>query len=221
LETPSGHRDMALYYLGGLSIAPLGELMQIGVPSVVMRRMLKDGLVANPARGIYCLNSVCQDPLLDYAVEAVSAPPTSIISLYSAAWLQGLIECEPKELWLSLPAKSWMPKSAGMKTLHPVQWKQIDADGYVEKTKSGLDPLSEIEIAGRPFRITCPAATVAALFAFSNKKQMQDIEIALEALTNVVSSGVSSDDIEAFAEYMGAGERILPYLAGVEAGRIY
>ena len=209
-------KDRALDYLeqvGG--IAQLREFATLGIAPVILRRMLADGSISNPARGIYVLASCGDDPDLDYAVEALSAPPTSRICLLSAAWLQSLIARDPRELFLGIPRQTWAPKSAGRLPVCPLPWKGLLPNGVMERTQSGLDPSAEIQLSGRTFYITSPGRTVVDLIMF---KERIGLETAVEALGSALAKGVSIGEIESFADQIGVSEEVHPFLAGAGTG---
>lgn len=210
-DTSPTLKDRAMDYLREHGIVQMREFAQVGIPSIILRRLAKDGLLLNPGRGIYVLTEYGDDPLLPYAVEAASGPAGGVMCLLTAAHLHGLTTRDPREIWLAIPPRTWAPKPIGLVPMTTCVWPEL-LDGFDETW--GSDPVTEIRIAGRNFAVTGPARTVVDLFA---QRARFGTETAVEALGRAISSGVAIADIEAHAEAAGLGGVLAPYLAGAGA----
>ncbi len=198
-----------LHNLGGL--ARSSELMENSIPAIVLRRMAVSNIVLNPGRGVYALPSHGANPDLPYAVEALSAPPVSVICLRTAAWLQGLIEQDPRQLQVFIPRETWPPRSAGILQVSPIIIKQFDHLKRLSRTEQGIDPTVSLELAGRTFIATTAARTVVDLFDYSD---LHGVEVAAEALDAYMSRGGDPADIEVFADQVGIMDTMETYLFG-------
>jgi hypothetical protein len=210
------HKDRAMDYIRSLGgLAQLREFTAVGVPSVIPRRLYADGKLSSPARGVYILPELSDDPFLDYAVEATSAPTTACICLLTAAYLQNLVQRDPRELWIAVPPGTWPPKSVGRLPVRSFQWTSISPEGLVERPVGGYQPTAHMEMAGRRFTMTSIAKTVVDLFAYRGAVGM---ETAMEALgTAMEGDSVSAVEIEAFASQSGIGPLLEPILSGYGA----
>jgi hypothetical protein len=210
------HKDRALDYIRSLGgLAQLREFTAVGVPSVIPRRLFADGRLASPARGVYMLPHLADDPFLDYAVEATSAPNTACICLLTAAYLQNLVQRDPRELWIAVPPGTWPPKSVGCLPVRSFQWAALSPEGLFERPRGGFQPTAHMEMAGRRFTMTSIARTVVDLFAYRGAVGM---ETAMEALgTAMDGDGASAIEIEAFAAQSGVGPLLEPILSGYGA----
>lgn len=209
-ETSNKERALAhLRELGGL--AQLREFQSINISPTTLRRLLADNKVYNPGRGVYVLPGCAGDPMIDYAVEAISVPQTSCISMLSAAYLHELVARDPREFWITIPRGAWAPCSAGRLPVHAIQSRLLSVDGLMERPPEKFFPTCEMSMAGRAFTATSPAKTVADLFAYRSRF---GIETAVEALGSYMARGDTISEIEAFARQLGVGDIIRPYLAG-------
>lgn len=208
-------KEVAMGFLRSLGgLAQLKEFMVVGIPSVVLRRLLSEGAVVNPARGVYALPDLEADPNLSYAVEALSAPTSACICLLTAAYLQGLVAREPHDVQMFVPRGKWLPRSAGRLPVHPISWRQFDEHDRLLWTDGRMDPTVDILLSGRTFTATCPAKTVADLFLF---RGVVGIETAVEALGSCMARDVAISEIEGFADQLGISALVNPYLSGAGA----
>lgn len=217
MQTERGdtQKDLAMGFLRSLGgLAQLKEFTVIGIPSVILRRLLVEGSIVNPARGIYALPEMEADPNLSYAVEALSAPTSACICLLTAAYLQGLIAREPHEVQMFVPRGKWLPRSAGRLPVNPVSWRQFDEHERLAWTDSRVDPTVDLQLSGRTFTATCPSKTVADLFYFRNSV---GVETAVEALGSCLARDVTISEIEGFADQLGISSVVMPYLSGAGA----
>lgn len=210
-DTSPTLKDRAMDYIREHGIVQMREFSQVGIPSIILRRLVKDGLMLNPGRGIYVLTEYGDDPLLPYAVEAASGPAGGVICLLTAAHLHGLTNRDPRELWLAIPPRTWAPKPIGLVPMSTCVWPEL-VDGFGDCW--GSDPVTDIRIAGRNFAVSSPARTVVDLFGARSRF---GTETAVEALGKAISTGVAIADIEAHADASGLGEQLRPYLAGAGA----
>ena len=214
-------KDRAIEYLSGLGgMAQLKEFMSAGIPQPILRRLLSEGAIGNPARGVYVVPDLMNDPYMDYAVEAMSSSPTNRVCLLTAAYLQELITRDPREMYLAIPRGTWSTKSAGRLPVTTVVYRDLMPSGVMVKTRSGLNPSEDIVLAGRNFYITAPARTIADMFKY---RDMVGIETAIEALGAGLAKGVTIAEIESFAHHIGISNEIGPYLsgAGTNFNRMY
>jgi predicted transcriptional regulator of viral defense system len=173
----------------------------LGVPRVTLRRLTKEGVLINPARGFYQLAGAELSGTHSLA-EAVQAAPKGVIALLSALQFHRLTSQTPHQVWMLLPSNAWVPRNP------PVSLKIIRANVKVQTAGVEWHLIDGIKVA-----ITSPAKTIADCFKHRNKV---GLDVALEALREGLRrKRATADDIWRFALIDRVGNVMRPYLEGV------
>lgn len=161
------------------------EATALGIHPQTLRRLVDQGLLDNPTRGLYFLGSeITEFQYLDLALISRRVP-NAVVCLVSAAVVHELTLEIPGRVSIALPAGAWKPK---------VKWPPIDVFWYSEDSyQTGVDHLFDHEIELRIFN---PEKTVADCFKFRNK-------IGLDVCIEVLRSYMKRADrkIDKLLEY--------------------
>lgn len=178
------------------------DLAGIGVPREYLKRLRDEGVLEQPARGLYVLaNSKPTEH--QTLVEVCKLVPHGVICLISALQFHGLTTQLPSEVWIALGAKAWTPK---------VESHRLRITRYSEPTlTSGVE---EHRFGGATVRVFSPAKTVADCFKFRNKI---GLDVALEGLRDCVRQRKASrDEIWKAAQVCRVANVMRPYLESLE-----
>lgn len=178
------------------------DLQPIGVPREYLRRLRKEGVLEQPARGLYVLaNSKPTEHLS--LVEVCKRVPQGVICLISALQFHEVTTQLAHEVWIALPVKAWAPTfdSPRLRVLR-----------YSPTTLAyGVD---ERRIGGAVVRVFNPAKTVADCFKFRNKI---GLDVALEALRDATRRRKATrDEIWKAAQVCRVANVMRPYLESLE-----
>jgi predicted transcriptional regulator of viral defense system len=184
-----------------LGIARSRDLERAGVSRTQLRRLLHQGLVERPARGLYTLPGAAVTEHHDLA-EAARRVPGGIVCLLSALRFHGLTTQNPFEVWMAIERKAWRPKVE-----HP-PLRLVYLSGH--SLREGVE---EHDVGGVTVRVFSAAKTVADCFKFRNKIGS---DVAVEALRDY--RRLHPKQLEAvwrFAEVDRVTRVIQPYLESV------
>jgi predicted transcriptional regulator of viral defense system len=174
------------------------DLEAIGVPREYLRRLRDEGVLEQPARGLYVLAD--SEPTEHQSlVEVCKRVPQGVICLLSALPFHELTTQIAHEVWIALPTKAWALK---------VESPRLRVVRYSPSTLTyGVE---ERPIAGAVVRVFNPAKTVADCFKFRNKI---GLDVALEALRDCVGKRKSNrDEIWKAAQVCRVANVMRPYL---------
>jgi predicted transcriptional regulator of viral defense system len=93
-----------------------------GIPRMTLRRLVEEGALTQPSRGLYQLANAEHSAEHSLA-EAAKAAPSGVVALLSALQFHGLTTQTPHAVWMLMPSKAWAP------TKPPVRLKIIRASG--------------------------------------------------------------------------------------------
>jgi predicted transcriptional regulator of viral defense system len=133
-----------------------------GIPRMTLRRLVEEGALTQPSRGLYQLANAEHSAEHSLA-EAAKAAPSGVVALLSALQFHGLTTQTPHAVWMLMP---------------PVRLKIIRASG--EALTAGI---RHHRIDGVSVPITTPAKTVADCFKHRSKV---GLDVALEALRDAL-----------------------------------
>lgn len=195
-------RDQPTYQDQVLQLARKGVVQTravkaLGIPPVVLTRMVRRGLIERVGRGLYRLADGDLSELSTIA-EVCTRVPHGVVCLLSALQIHGLGTQMPTEVWLMVDRAKWTPRIA----YPPLRW--IRSSG--EALEHGVE---ERAVDGVAVRLTNPAKTVADCFKFRNKI---GLDVAIEALRDYVSESGSRDDLWEAAKVCRVTRVIRPYL---------
>jgi len=197
----TSHKDVALALTRRQGVVRARDFDAVGVPRVTLRRLTKEGVLINPARGYYQLAGAELSGTHSLA-EAAQAAPSGVVALLSALQFHRLTTQTPHQVWMLLPSNAWVPRDP------PVSLKIIRANAKV--LSSGVE---RHLIDGVPVAMTSPAKTIADCFKHRSKV---GLDVALEALREGLRrKRATADDIWRFAVIDRVGNVMRPYLEGV------
>ncbi len=174
------------------------DLARHNVPPDYLDRLYRRGLVDRVARGLYAWPDAEVSEHHSLA-EAARLVPGGVVCLLSALRFHGLTTQSPREVWLTLPSKSWAPK------VKCPRLRIIRASG------SALTAMVEGHpVEGVAIKIYSPAKTVADCFKFRSKV---GLDVALEALRDAFRGRrATMDELWAAARICRMENVMRPYL---------
>jgi len=174
------------------------DLVAIGVPREYLKRLREEGVLEQPARGIYVLANA-KPTEHQTLVEVCKRVPHGVVCLLSALQFHRLTTQIPHEVWLAIGSKTWPPKLE-YPPLRIVRFSPATLDYAVE----------EHRVAGAVVRVYAPAKTVVDCFKFRNKI---GLDVALEALRDCLNQRRASiDDLWKAAKVCRVANVMRPYL---------
>jgi len=178
------------------------DLDAIGVPHVVLTRMVAAGRVERIARGLYRLPGAAASEYESLATVAVKVPQ-AMFCLLSALQFHELTTQLPRQVWIAMPRGSHTPRLA----YPPVKMVQMAGDAYA----TGIE---EHEREGVKLRVYGVAKTVADCFKHRNRI---GLDVALEALRDArAKRKATADDLWRYAKVCRVANVMRPYLEAIE-----
>lgn len=174
------------------------DLDNIGVPRVVLTRMVQRGLLTRLDRGLYAIpdRSISEHAGL---AEVSRKYPKAIICLLSALRFHGLTTQAPYEVWIAIPNKAYAP-SMDYPALRVIRFSG-------EALTAGIDTHL---VDGVDVNVTNVAKTVADCFKFRNKI---GLDVAIEALNEAWGAKrMTMDELWRYASVCRVANIIRPYL---------
>ena len=107
----STQRAQALKLLGARSMMRLKDFAAHRIGPETLARLVRDGIVVRPARGLYQLADGAADARRTLA-EAAALVPKGIICLVSALQFHGLTLQMPSSVWMAIERTAWRPRKA-------------------------------------------------------------------------------------------------------------
>lgn len=143
------------------------ELKEWGIPLDYLDRLYRRGLVERVGRGLYVWPDA---EISEYnsLVEVARLVPGGIVCLLSALRFHELTTQSPRDVWLAIPHKGWMPRIKSPR-LRMFRFSGLALTEMVE----------EHLIEGVVVKVYSPAKTVADCFKHRSKV---GLDVALEAL---------------------------------------
>lgn len=174
------------------------DLDALGLPSVVLTRLVRQGLLIRVSRGLYARpdRSVSEHGTL---AEVARKHPHAIVCLLSALRVHDLTTQSPFEAWIAIPNKARAPK---------VEYPPLR---IVRFSGAALtDGVDDHQIDGVTVRVTNVARTVADCFKFRNKI---GLDVAIEALQEAWhAKRVSMDELWRYAALCRVANVMRPYM---------
>lgn len=179
------------------------DLQTIGIPRVVLTRMVKEGVLERVSRGLYRKPNTFlseNETLVDIALVA----PRAIFCLLTALQFHGLTTQLPREVWIAMPQGSRVPKM----DYPPIRIMRFSGKTYSE----GIQTVVRDRVA---LKIYSPAKTVVDCFKFRNKI---GLDVALEALKDALKKKKATrNELYYFAKIERVIKIILPYLEAMSS----
>ena len=178
-----------------------GDVAALGVPTVVLTRLVRSGKLARQGRGLYSLPEHPPSALRSLAEVSLRAP-RGVVCLLSALRVHEIGTQAPFEVWLALPPGVIPPR------VDTPKLRVVRMSG-----KSLTEGVERIEIEGVVVPVFNAAKTVANCFKYRNKI---GLDVALEALREVRRARKASmDDLWRYARICRVANVMRPYLEAV------
>lgn len=174
------------------------DLGALGLHSVALTRLVRQGLLTRVSRGLYALpdRSVSEHGTL---ANVARKHPQAIVCLLSALRVHNLTTQSPFEVWLAIPNKARAPKM----DYPPLRVVRFSGAALTE----GIE---EHQIDGVTVRVTNVTRTVADCFKFRNKV---GLDVAIEALQEAwQAKHVNMDELWRYATLCRVANIMRPYM---------
>ncbi|NRR30690.1 type IV toxin-antitoxin system AbiEi family antitoxin domain-containing protein [Oxalobacteraceae bacterium] len=197
---PHIERVLALVQMKGL-LRP-SDLLEIGVPRILLTRMTASGHLEKTGRGLYRLPGTMGDENDTLAAVATRAPQ-AIFCLLSALQFHELGTQLPRKIWIAMPRGSHLPRIK----YPPLTMVQYSGEAYS----------SGIEIHERnqtPLRVYNVAKTIADCFKHRN---VIGLDVAIEALKEALAqSKLDVNELWRYATICRVTNVMRPYLEALQ-----
>lgn len=177
------------------------DLVEKGIPSIYLTRLVRDGRLERISRGLYRLPE--SDTTEHFTlVQAAKRVPHGVVCLLSALSFHDVSTQLPHQIWMAIERGKW---EAGIRDL-PLRLFEFSGKSFHEGIETH-------DIQGVPVKIYCPAKTVADCFKYRNKI---GLEVALEALRECVHERkCTNQDLWHYAKVCRVGNVMRPYLEAI------
>jgi predicted transcriptional regulator of viral defense system len=165
LQTTEFQRTRALDLLKARGMLRLKDFVAEGIGPETLARLVREGAVARPARGLYQLSDA-QVEAAHTLAEAAALVPKGIVCLTSALQYHELTLQMPAAVWMAIERTAWRPKI------------DYPAIRFVRFTGDALtDGVVRHRIQGVAVPITDPARTIVDCFRYRAKV---GLDVAME-----------------------------------------
>ncbi len=198
MTTTPNQRTHALKLLGQHPMMRLRDLVAQGIGPETLARLVREGIVVRPARGLYQRANAVTDARHVLA-EATALVPNGIICLISALQFHGLTLQLPSSVWMAIERTAWRPRF----DYPPVR--------FVRFTGAALsDGVERHRIEGVEVVITNPARSIVDCFRYRSKV---GIDVAMEGLREGLRQRrATSDELWRFATNARVWSIMKPYV---------
>jgi predicted transcriptional regulator of viral defense system len=174
------------------------DLNALGLPSVALTRLVRQGLLTRVGRGLYA-NTDRSVSAHGTLAEVACKHPQIIVCLLSALRVHDLTTQSPFEVWIAIPNKARATKM----DYPPLR--------IVRFSDSALtDGVEDHPIDGVTVRVTNIARTVADCFKFRNKI---GLDVAIEALQEAWrAKRITMDELWRYAKLCRVANVMRPYM---------
>lgn len=195
---PRTHEQTVLRQARKRGLLHTRDFAELGVPTVVLTRLVRAGKLVRAGRGVYTLAGHAGSEHRSLAEVALRAP-RGVMCLLSALRVHEIGTQAPFEVWLALPAGVAAPRL------------DSPAIRVVRMTGDSLTQgIQYVEIDGVKVRVYDAAKTVADCFKFRNKI---GLDVALEALRDAWRDRkVNADALWRYAKFDRVANIMRPYL---------
>ncbi len=175
---------------------------KLGIPRIVISRLFTAGKLERIGRGVYRLPDMSPSENEDLILVAKRVPQ-AVICLLSALQYHGLTTQLPRQIWITMPRGSHIPKL----DYPPVRMIQASGEAYT----TGIEVQEHDQVKIRIYNV---AKTIADCFKHRNKI---GIDVALEALKDARRHNRASiAEIWKYAKICRVSNVIRPYLEALE-----
>jgi len=192
------HRERALAIARDCGVARSRDFESAGIPRIYLQRLRDEGLLSQPGRGLYQLADG-EISVHHSLAEAAKAAPAGVVGLVSALQYHGLTTQLPRQVWMLIPPKGWIPRRppASLRLLHASE----------AALRAGVEHrlIDKVRVP-----ITSPAKTIADCFKYRGKV---GLDVAIEALREALSKKrATRDEIWRYAAVDRVQNVMRPYL---------
>lgn len=196
-------RAQALKLLGARSMMRLKDFTARGISAETLARLVRDGLVVRPARGLYQLASGPVDARHMLA-EATALVPKGIVCLVSALQFHRLTLQMPSSVWMAIERTAWRPRI----DYPPIRFVRFMGSALTE----GIE---RHRIEGIDVAITDPARTIIDCFRYRTKVGM---DVVMEGLREGLRQRkATSDQLWRYATRARVWSIMKPYVEATVA----
>ena len=196
-------RDLAVNLIRRHGIMRQSEMTNCGVNPATLARLVKDGILHRPSRGLYELADA-EIGISHSLAKVAKRVPNGVICLVSALQFHDITLQVPRSVWIAIGSKD--RKSA----------LKYPPTRVVRFNRKALTLGAEIQIIDSvPVKIFDPAKSIVDSFRFRNAV---GLDVALEALRmGWRSRKATPDDIANYAQALRIWSVVRPYLESVVA----
>ncbi len=203
MATTASRRAHAIELLGTYPMMRLKDFAAHGIGPETLARLVRDGIVMRPARGLYQLAEGPADARRALA-EATALVPKGIICLVSALQFHGLTLQMPSSIWMAIERTAWRPRI----DYPPIRFVRFAGAALTE----GIE---HHRIEGVEVAITDPARTIADCFRYRAKV---GIDVAMEGLREGLRQRkATSDQLWRYATKARIWSTMKPYVEATAA----
>jgi predicted transcriptional regulator of viral defense system len=203
MATTSTQRTHALELLSARSMMRRKDFAAHGIGPETLARLVRDGVVVRPARGLYQLAAGPADARHALA-EAAALVPKGVVCLVSALQFHELTLQMPSSVWMAIERTAWRPR---------IDYPPIR---FVRFMGSALtDGIERHRIEGIEVAITDPARTIIDCFRYRAKV---GIDVAMEGLREGLRQRkATSDQLWRYATKARIWTTMKPYVEATVA----
>ena len=195
--------DRALTLLQGVGVVRLRSFRAAGISPETLSRLVADGRVERPARGLYRLADADVDARHALAMAAAQVP-RGVVCLTSALQFHGLTTQMEPAVWIGIAQGGWTPKAA-VPRLRIVRFQPADL----------VDGVRQHLINGVSVSVTEPARSIVDCF---RHRRTVGLAVALEGLrTGLARRRCKPSALEALARAGRIWSVLEPYLTALVA----
>lgn len=174
------------------------ELKKLGIPTIYLTRLVREGLIERINRGLYRFPDAAITEHYTL-VQAAKKIPHGVVCLLSALSFHDFTTQHPHQIWIAVERGRW---EAGLVDL-PIRIFEFSGKAF----KEGIE---KHRIEGGNVKVYCPEKTVADCFKYRNKV---GLDVAMEALRECRSERLcNNDDLWHYAKICRVANVMRPYL---------
>lgn len=199
----TSQRDLAVKLIERQGIMRLSDLKRRGINPATLARLVDEGVLHRPSRGLYELAGADFD-ISHSLAEVATRVPKGVICLVSALQFHEITLQLPRSVWIAIGSKDRKPA---------IDYPPIRVARFGEKALTlGIKTYT---IDSVPVRIFDPAKSIVDCFRF---RSTVGLDVAMEALRmGWRSRKASPDDVARYAQALRIWSVVRPYLESVVA----
>jgi len=203
VATTNTQRTQALELLSARSMMRLKDFAAHGIGPETLARLVRDGVVVRPARGLYQLATGPGDARHALA-EAAALVPKGVVCLVSALQFHEMTLQMPSSVWMAIERTAWRPRI----DYPPIRFVRFMGSALTE----GIE---RHRIEGIEVAITNPARTIIDCFRYRAKV---GIDVAMEGLREGLRQRkATSDQLWRYATKARIWSTMKPYVEAMVA----